>query len=120
HTELDERNSVNDLCHQIVFVRFRDLATVEPARVEFFSVAKIVDKQFAVDLRSMHLSSAFPEQLRLFRRAKGEHMKLFADQLLLVAFADLLLNLHQLTAATLNCALGNFAVEMVRCRAFLV
>lgn len=60
HTELDDTKLIGDPRHQIIVVRFRDLATVKFPRREFRAVAKIVDEQLAVNLRRVHLRPAFP------------------------------------------------------------
>ena len=62
---LDDRTLIYDLCYQIIFVRFGDLTTIELARLEFLAISEIVDEQLAIDLRSVHLRPAFPEQLCL-------------------------------------------------------
>lgn len=66
HKQLDVSVSANDPRHQIVIMRLGNLAAIEGARHEFLVVAKIVDEQLAVNLRSMHLGAAFPQQVCLF------------------------------------------------------
>jgi len=54
---------LNELSHQVVIVRFRNLATVKLSRrgLEFFR--NVIDEHLAVNFRSVHLSSAFQKQL---------------------------------------------------------
>lgn len=56
----------NDSCHQIIVMCLCDLAAIERSRHKLFMIAKIVDKQFAVDLRGMHCRPALPQQLCFF------------------------------------------------------
>ena len=54
---------LNELCHNIVIVRFCNLAAVELSRrgLEFFR--NIIDEHLAVNFRSVHLSAPFQKQL---------------------------------------------------------
>src|SRR5262249_6508946 len=94
--------SADDPGHQIVIVRLSDLAAIERSRHEFFVIAKIIDEQFAVNFRSVHLSPAFPQEVGLFRGAEREHIKIAAYEPALALPADPALELHQRAAAALD------------------
>jgi hypothetical protein len=49
--------TLNDLCHQIVIVRFGNLATVELPRSGVESFRNVIDEHLAVNFRSVHLCS---------------------------------------------------------------
>jgi len=53
----------NKLRHQIVLVRFGDLAAMELALANVLAIAKVVDVDRAVDFGRVHLGAAFPEQI---------------------------------------------------------
>src|SRR5258708_16827375 len=57
--------------HQVVVVRFDDLAAVELPPFRPIVIAEIVDEQLAVDFRGVHLGAAFPQQVGFFRSAEG-------------------------------------------------
>ena len=66
HTKLDDAGLANDARYQIVVVRFTNLTAIESARHKFLVIAKIIDKKFAVDFRSVHFRAAFPEKIGFF------------------------------------------------------
>lgn len=55
---------LNHLGYQIVVMRFRDLAAIKFSRCQLLMLPEIIDEKFPVNLRSMHLGAAFPEELR--------------------------------------------------------
>ena len=85
-----------------------DLGAVEGAGDELFVGAEVVDEDLAVDLGGVLDGAALPEELGLFGFAFDEEVDLAADPLGLGLRADLLLELHQLAAAGLDGALGDF------------
>ena len=54
-----DRSRLHNPCHQIVIVRFHDLAAVELAFASVM-VAKVVDVHCPVDFRGVHCGSALP------------------------------------------------------------
>jgi hypothetical protein len=60
HTRLDVTSLANDPRHQVVVVCFCNLTAIESTGHEFLMLAKIVNKQFAVNFWSMHLRAALP------------------------------------------------------------
>jgi hypothetical protein len=59
-------SQLQNLCHQIIIVSFRNLATIKLARLRLRVFRKVVHEDFAVDLRCMHRRAAFQEQICLF------------------------------------------------------
>lgn len=57
--------SLDDARHQIIFVRFGDLAAIELAFPYVFVFAKIVYIHRTVNFRRMHCGTTFPKQVGL-------------------------------------------------------
>src|SRR5215813_9622559 len=112
--------SADDPGHQIVVVRLSDLAAIERSRHELFVIAKIVDEQFAVNFRSVHLSPAFPQEAGLFRGSERERIKLPAYEPALALPADLALELHQLAPTALDLPRRDLVRQMIGGGALLV
>src|ERR1051326_2364826 len=110
------------LYDQIVIVSFGDFAANEFAGRERLALAEVGDINLAVDLGGVHLGASLPEQIGFLRRALDEQIELAADQRLLAAAADLLLDLHELLATALDLARRNLqlALGLARFGAFLV
>src|SRR5207302_1442187 len=87
----------------VIITRFRELPTVELPRLRICDAAEVVDVELAVNLRRMHLSAALPEQICVFGRAFQQDVEFAADPCLLLALADLPLNVHQFAPPPLDC-----------------
>src|SRR5438067_13496964 len=86
---------LNDLSHQIVIMRLSNLAPVEFARNGIHSFRDVGNVQLAIDFWRMHWRTAFEQQIALLGNTFEQDIKFFPAQRLLFAFADGLLNLHQ-------------------------
>src|SRR5262249_52951644 len=111
---------LDDAGDQVVVVRFGDHAADKLARHQLLAVTEIVDVELAVDLGSMHLRAAFPQQIALLRWTHREHLDLLSDELRFLALADLALNLHQAFAAALDLPRRNLFAEVKGFGAFFV
>ncbi len=58
-----------DLCDQVVIVRFGDLASIELARLRFDLFGHVVYEDFTVNLRRVHGSASLKQQVTLLRCA---------------------------------------------------
>src|SRR3954447_4963519 len=61
-------NGLDETRDQVVVVSFRDLAAEKSAFADLrlIVIPEVVDKDFAIDLGSVHLRPAFPEQVSFF------------------------------------------------------
>src|SRR5579871_352424 len=105
---LDYRELFEDACDYVVVVGLGDFGSVEGSWDQGFVGAEVVDEDFAVDLGGVEGGAALPEEFGLFGFALDEEVDLAAYPGGFGFGADLLLELHQLAAAGLDGAVGDF------------
>src|SRR5712692_10491563 len=114
------RLRLNDPPNQVVIVGLSDLVAVEFAGLRLESLRSVVDKDFAIDFRGMHIGASFEQEFALFGGSFEQEIKFSADQALLFSFADSALDFHKVLAAVLDLAGWKLLFDRVSPGAFLV
>src|SRR6266550_9161201 len=104
----DREKLFEDAGYYVVVVGVGDFGAVEGAGDEGFVGAEVVDEDLAVDLGGVECGASLPEEWSLFGFAFDEEVDLAAYPGGFGFRADLLLQLHQLAAAGLDGAVGDF------------
>src|SRR5215472_3433038 len=111
---------LEDLRDHVVIVRLGDFAVVKLAGLWRLAFREFVHEYLAVNLRSVHGSSTFEQQVRFLGNTFEKEIEFPSHKRFLPLLADLALDLHQVLAPTLSLALWNLVLRRKGACALLV